>query len=135
MQAQAGGVFRAELAASMRPGVGEASNRMQAAIPVSLPRGGGLASDVLGGTTFDASTSDRVAYVEGRVQVTSQYDIEQMNTGSFFHPVWGGSTWVQQSAGVTGGFLDDAWRQSLPGIEASCLGAVAVTREELYRSA
>jgi hypothetical protein len=90
---------------------------MRASIGPSLPSRGGLAALVMA----KASITSQAAYgknagVRLRARHRS-YDMKRMNEGRLRHPVFGNrEVWVEQTAGINPGFLDEAFIKQRPEV-------------------
>lgn len=108
--------LRKELMAGLNRVTKGTREDMKASIPPSLPSRGGLAALVHARTSLTASAvAGRNAGV--RINARSRsYDLRQMNAGRLRHPVFGRGPWVEQTAGVNPGFLDEAFEKDKPTI-------------------
>lgn len=109
---------------------------MRAAIPDALPRRGGLATDVQRTTRFATTTRTSGANIGIRIRARGKRSIRRMNaTGTFRHPVYGNrGVWVNQSAGVTKGFLDHPFEKARPVVRAEVMATIDRIRASIYRS-
>ena len=84
---------------------------MKASIGPSLPSRGGLAALVMAKASLTSTASTgRNAGVRIRARRRDGGDLKRLNEGRLRHPVFGNrEAWVQQTAGVDGGFLDEAF--------------------------
>lgn len=90
---------------------------MKASIGPSLPSRGGLATLVMAKASLTTSAvSGRNAGVRIKARHKS-YDLKGLNEGRLRHPVFGNrNVWVEQTAGVNPGFLDEAFEKSKPEV-------------------
>jgi hypothetical protein len=92
---------------------------MKASIGPSLPSRGGLAALVMAKaslTTGPASGRNAGVRIRARARKGGG-DLKRMNEGRLRHPVFGNRrVWVQQTAGVIPGFLDDSFEKQKPEI-------------------
>ncbi len=90
---------------------------MKASVPASLPSRGGLASLIHRKTSISARTraGGRFAGVRLVAQAKGS-DIASLNRGRLRHPVFGTRAWVNQTAGVDKGFLDEPFDKSKPEV-------------------
>lgn len=90
---------------------------MKANIGPSLPSRGGLAALVMAKVSLTTSaTSGGNPGVRIRARHKT-YDLKRLNEGRLRHPVWGNrGVWVEQTAGVDAGFLDEAFDKNKPEI-------------------
>lgn len=90
---------------------------MKASIGPSLPSRGGLAALVMAKASLTTgAVSGRNAGVRIRARHKS-YDLKRLNEGRLRHPVFGNrGVWVQQTAGVNPGFLDESFEKARPEI-------------------
>jgi hypothetical protein len=90
---------------------------MRASIGPSLPSRGGLAALVMAKASLTSTAaSGRNAGVRIRARHKS-YDLKRMNDGRLRHPVFGNrGVWVEQTAGINPGFLDDSFEKQKPEI-------------------
>lgn len=90
---------------------------MRASIGPSLPSRGGLAALVMAKASLTTSASTgRNAGVRIRAR-HKEYDLKRLNEGRLRHPVFGNrGVWVDQTAGVNPGFLDDSFEKQKPEI-------------------
>lgn len=109
---------------------------MRAAILPALPSSGGLAADVQRTTRFTTTTSTGAKNLGVRIRARGKRSIRRMNaTGTFRHPVFGNRrVWVNQSAGVRQGFLDEPFEKSRPVVRAEVMATIARIRAIVYRS-
>lgn len=109
--------LRKELYAGLNRATKSVREDMKASIGPSLPSRGGLAALVMAKASLTTSaTSGRNAGVRIRGR-HRDYDLKRLNQGRLRHPVFGNrSVWVQQTAGVIPGFLDEAFEKSKPEI-------------------
>lgn len=90
---------------------------MRASIGPSLPSRGGLAALAMAKASLNASaTTGKNAGVRIRARHKS-YDLKRLNAGRLRHPVFGNRrVWVEQTAGINPGFLDDSFEKQKPEI-------------------
>lgn len=88
---------------------------MKASIGPSLPSRGGLAALVMSKASLTtAAVAGRSAGVRIKARHRS-YDLKRLNEGRLRHPVYGNrGAWVEQTAGITPGFLDESFEKSKP---------------------
>ena len=90
---------------------------MKASIGPSLPSRGGLAALVMAKvslTTSAAAGSNAGVRIRARHR---SYDLKRLNEGRLRHPVFGNrEVWVEQTAGVDPGFLDEAFEKNKPEV-------------------
>lgn len=95
---------------------------MQEAIVPALPTRGGLASFVRARAKL--STQSRTGGTTAGVRIVSGNrggpNLARYNAGRFRHPVFGRG-WVEQSAGVTPGFLDVTFDRAAPPVRKEVL--------------
>lgn len=117
--------LKRELTKSLNAETKQTRKDMRAAIPLALPKRGGLAADVLRSTRFSTSVSTSGANVGVRIKARGRRGIRRMNTtGSLRHPVFGSKTWVTQTAGIEKGFLDRPFEKSRPEMRVAVLRAI-----------
>jgi hypothetical protein len=105
-----GKAIQRELNAGMRKATAEVRRDMKAAILPSLPSRGGLAASVYRGARMNTSTSRTGV----RIKVGKTGGL---NEGRLRHPVFGNrKAWVQQTAGINEGFLDEPFEKSKPDL-------------------
>jgi hypothetical protein len=99
----------------------------------ALPSRGGLARDIQDNTRFTTAVNNRGV----SIRVVSKRSIRRMNAiGTFRHPVFGNrGVWVEQSAGVSKGFLDRPFEKSRPEVQKAVLAAIDRVRAQVYRKA
>lgn len=109
--------IRKELYAGLNRVTKPVREDMKASIGPSLPSRGGLAALVMGRASLTTSaTSGRNAGVRIRAR-HKDYDLKRLNAGRLRHPVFGNrSVWVEQTAGINPGFLDDSFEKQKPEI-------------------
>lgn len=107
--------IRRELFAGINRATKTVREDMKASIGPSLPSRGGLASLMM------AKVSLRTTAKSGKyagvyiIAKHKEYDLRRMNAGRLRHPVFGDRrVWVQQTAGVIPGFLDEAFKRDKP---------------------
>lgn len=88
---------------------------MKASIGPSLPSRGGLAGLAMAKASLTtAAASGRNPGVRIKARHKS-YDLKRLNEGRLRHPVFGNrSVWVEQTAGLNPGFLDESFEKSKP---------------------
>lgn len=90
---------------------------MKASIPPSLPSRGGLAALTFAKVSL---TSGAVSGRNAGVRIKARhrnYDLKRLNEGRLRHPVFGNKkVWVEQTAGINPGFLDDAFDRKKPEV-------------------
>lgn len=105
-----GKALRRELNAGLNRVTKSVREDMKASIGPSLPSRGGLAALVMAKVSL---TTGAVAGKNAGVRIRARhksYDLKRLNEGRLRHPVFGNrSVWVEQTAGVHGGFLDEAF--------------------------
>ena len=104
-------------------------------IEPSLPRSGGLASEVKKGTRFATSTKagrDVAVHIvaRGKRRRTLQRASSQ---GRIWHPVFGRLPGVLQTAGVRSGLLATTFERDKPEVKSEVLSAIARVRSQIYR--
>lgn len=114
--------LRKELYAGLNRVTKPVREDMKASIGPSLPSRGGLAALVMAKASLTTSaTSGRNAGVRIRAR-HKDYDLKRLNAGRLRHPVFGNrSAWVQQTAGINPGFLDDSFEKQKPEIARGVL--------------
>lgn len=102
--------LRKELYAGLNRETKSVREDMKASIGPSLPSRGGLAALVIAKVSL---TTGAVAGRNAGVRIKARhksYDLRRLNEGRLRHPVFGNrSVWVEQTEGINGGFLDDAF--------------------------
>lgn len=90
---------------------------MRASIGPSLPSRGGLAALMMAKASLTSTASQgKNAGVRIRARHKS-YDLKRLNAGRLRHPVFGNRrVWVEQTAGINPGFLDDSFEKQKPEI-------------------
>jgi len=128
--------LRRELARELKKAAEGTANDLHASIGDSLPRSGGLAARVASQTRFSVRTSSSGGGVGVSIRSNGRGQLDQMNkSGTFQHPVYGDrSTWVEQSAGVEQGFLDDAFEKSEPDLKRGVTDAIQTIQHKIERS-
>lgn len=114
--------LRKELYAGLNRVTKPVREDMKASIGPSLPSRGGLAALVMAKASLTTSaTSGRNAGVRIRAR-HKDYDLKRLNQGRLRHPVFGNrGVWVQQTAGINPGFLDDSFEKQKPEIARGVL--------------
>lgn len=114
--------IRKELYAGLNRVTKPVREDMKASIGPSLPSRGGLAALVMAKASLTTSaTSGRNAGVRIRAR-HKDYDLKRLNQGRLRHPVFGNRrVWVQQTAGINPGFLDDSFEKQKPEIARGVL--------------
>lgn len=114
--------IRKELYAGLNRVTKPVREDMKASIGPSLPSRGGLAALVMARASLTTSaTSGRNAGVRIRAR-HKDYDLKRLNQGRLRHPVFGNRrVWVQQTAGINPGFLDDSFEKQKPEIARGVL--------------
>lgn len=114
--------IRKELYAGLNRATKPVREDMKASIGPSLPSRGGLAALVMAKASLTTSaTSGRNAGVRIRAR-HKDYDLKRLNQGRLRHPVFGNRrVWVQQTAGINPGFLDDSFEKQKPEIARGVL--------------
>lgn len=109
--------LRKELYAGLNRVTKDVREDMKASIGPSLPSRGGLAALVMAKASLSTSAAGgRSAGVRIRAR-NKDYDLARLNAGRLRHPVWGNrEVWVEQTAGITPGFLDEAFEKKKPEI-------------------
>lgn len=109
--------LRKELYAGLNRVTKPVREDMKASIGPSLPSRGGLAALVMAKVSLTTSAAaGRNAGVRIRARHKS-YDLKRLNEGRLRHPVWGNrQVWVEQTAGVDPGFLDEAFDKNKPEV-------------------
>lgn len=109
--------LRKELYAGLNRVTKGVRDDMKANIGPSLPSRGGLAALVMAKVSLTTSAAaGRNAGVRIRAR-HRDYDLKRLNEGRLRHPVFGNrGAWVQQTAGVNPGFLDEAFDKNKPEI-------------------
>ncbi|MCF6376898.1 hypothetical protein L2K70_04720 [Nocardioides KLBMP 9356] len=109
--------IRKELYAGLNRATKGVREDMKANIGPSLPSRGGLAALVMAKVSL---TSGAVAGRNAGVRIRARhrsYDLKRLNEGRLRHPVFGNrSVWVEQTAGVNPGFLDEAFDKNKPEV-------------------
>lgn len=107
---------------------------MQASILPSLPSRGGLASEMHRNTSLTTSLRSG-RFAGASVRVRGRSSLRRMNrSGVFRHPVFGNrEKWVEQSAGVRKGFLDEPFDRQVPNVRKELLKAIDRVAAILYR--
>jgi len=130
---ESGKGLRKELYAGLNRATKPIRADMIAAIPASLPSRGGLASEVHRSTKLATSTTGGGSNVGVRIRARGKHNIRLMNAGTVRHPVFGRGAWVSQTAGVTKGFLDKAFRKSEPKVRDAVLDAIRIVAAQIDR--
>ena len=114
--------IRKELYAGLNRVTKPVREDMKASIGPSLPSRGGLAALVMAKASLTTSaTSGRNAGVRIRAR-HKDYDLKRLNQGRLRHPVFGNRrVWVQQTAGINPGFLDESFEKQKPEIARGVL--------------
>lgn len=109
--------LRKELYAGLNRVTKPVREDMRASIGPSLPSRGGLAALVMAKASLTTSaTAGRNAGVRIRAR-HKEYDLKRLNEGRLRHPVFGSrSVWVEQTAGINPGFLDESFEKQKPEI-------------------
>lgn len=109
--------LRKELYAGLNRVTKPVREDMKASIGPSLPSRGGLAALVMAKASLTTSAvAGRNAGVRIRARHKS-YDLKRLNEGRLRHPVFGNrGVWVEQTAGVNPGFLDESFEKSKPEV-------------------
>jgi len=99
---------------------------MKASIGPSLPSRGGLAALVMAKASLTSSAlAGRNAGVRVRARHRT-YDLRRLNAGRLRHPVFGNrDVWVEQTAGMNPGFLDEAFEKKKPEVARAVQGVLA----------
>lgn len=109
--------LRKELYAGLNRVTKDVRGDMKANIGPSLPSRGGLAALVMAKVSL---TSGAVAGKNAGARIRARhrsYDLKRLNAGRVRHPVFGNRTaWVEQTAGVNPGFLDEAFDKNKPEV-------------------
>lgn len=110
--------IRKELLAGLNRVTKGTREDMKASIPASLPSRGGLASLVHREANLRTSAKGgRYAGVTIFANRRGGRDLRRLNQGRLRHPVFGNrGVWVNQTAGVEAGFLDEAFENDKPEI-------------------
>jgi hypothetical protein len=110
--------IRKDLYSGLSRATKEVREDMKASIPPSLPSRGGLAAQIHrdAGTFRTSAKGGRWAGVSIFAK-SKGHDLRRLNQGRLRHPVFGNrSVWVQQTAGVIPGFLDEPFEKSKPEV-------------------
>lgn len=109
--------LRKELYAGLNRATKGVRADMKASIGPSLPSRGGLATLVMAKVSLTtAAAAGRNAGVRIKARHRA-YDLKRLNEGRLRHPVFGNrGAWVDQTAGVEAGFLDEAFDKNKPEI-------------------
>lgn len=109
--------LKRELYAGINRVTKEVRGDMKANIGPSLPNRGGLASLVMAKVSLTTTASyGRNAGVRIRARHKTS-DLKRLNAGRLRHPVFGNRrVWVEQTAGVNPGFLDEAFDKNKPEV-------------------
>lgn len=110
--------LRKELLAGLNRESKDVRAELKEAIPLALPRRGGLAAEVAKTTTFNASAkSGKYAGVTIWAR-NRKHDIRTLTGRRLRHPVFGNrNTWVTQTEGVNGDALGEKFQDQKPNIQ------------------
>lgn len=110
--------LRKELYAGLNRVTKPVREDMKASIGPSLPSRGGLAALIMAKASLTTSAATgRNAGVRIRARRRDGGDLRRLNEGRLRHPVFGNrGAWVEQTAGINPGFLDDSFEKSKPEI-------------------
>lgn len=127
--------LKKEFYAGLNRATKEVRADMKANIPGALPSRGGLADEVARTTSLTTSATGSGRNPGVRIRARGRRAIARMNrTGSFRHPVFGNkNVWVEQTAGVTKGFLDEPFEKSKPHLQDAVIDAIAAVARMIDR--
>jgi hypothetical protein len=130
--------LRRELYAGLNRATKHTREQMKKAIPGALPTSGGLAAEVASTASFTATATGSGANtgvrIKGRRRGRKGSSLARMNAGVVRHPVFGNrSVWVDQTAGVTKGFLDEEFQQDKPELRDAVIEVIQSVRAQIYR--
>lgn len=116
--------LRKELFAGLNRASKPARAEMIEAIPDALPRSGGLADRVKSKTT-SRTTAKSGKWAGVSIRFSSRGgDIRTLTGKRLRHPVFGGRTWVDQTAGVDPTVFPKAFEKQAPEIQRAVLRAM-----------
>ncbi len=122
--------IRKELFAGLNRATKEVRADMKASIGPSLPSRGGLAALVMAKVSLRTTAKSGKYAGVSIVARHKDYDLRRLNAGRLRHPVFGNRrVWVEQTAGVEPGFLDEAFKKN----QADVARSVTRVMEEIAR--